>query len=443
MKTLTAAEAKINDFLEVDAPMISGLQSPSKLAGIVRQAFDQVWNNEKYKYVELITEKNGIRGAYLKMSQEIVSKVLTEEEQIRLVVKPRIKNLGRTVQQQGSDPEIFVVDKQGAVIPAFKFLKDKKDPNRIPGTNQPLFWDGFQAEFNLPVFSCLDQTVGSVRSSLMELKRLAQEYDKNAKLTIIPTLDVMPHMLREEKEEHVQFGCMPSKNAYGMKGKVADGRDVTFRSSGGHIHLELDSNQKKRVEQYVKALDAILGVACVSMFGQFDEPRRREYYGLAGEYRTPPHGLEYRPLSNVWMCHPTAMYIVFELARKVITLVDNDLFKYWKHDEQDVIACINDCNIPLANEILRMNEEMFKDILSSFCYNQSNNDSNKRQDLVDVVYNTFMFGIEKLISNVDDLDYNWGLDGKGPMGTGATSNGRILYLKERNDNYKKVLELKM
>lgn len=440
MKTLTATEAKLNDFIEVEVPEIKGLQAPFKIAGIVRNLFDQVWSGEKYKYVELITEKNGIRGAYLKMSQEIVQKVLTEEEHINLVIKPRIKNMGRVVNQQGSDPEIFVVNKDGNVIPAFKFLKDKKDPNRIPGTNQALFWDGFQAEFNLPAFSCLDQTVGSVRASLMELKRLAKEYDKDARLTIIPTLEVMPHMLRDEKEEHVQFGCMPSKNAYGMKGIQADGRDVTLRSSGGHIHLELDSKQKKRVEEYVKALDAILGVACVSMFGQFDDPRRREYYGLAGEYRTPPHGLEYRPLSNVWMCHPTAMYIVFELARKVITLVDNDLFKYWKYDEQDVISCINECNIALACEILRMNEEMFKDILSSFCYNQGNG-SNGRTDLVQVVYNTFMFGIEKLISNVDDLENNWSLSNTGDMI--HTSNGRILYLKERNPNYKKVLEMKI
>lgn len=436
----TALELKGNEFVEMECPNIPGYQITSKISGIVNRLVDQVINGEKYKYVELITEKSGLRGAYLKMSQEVIEKTLSEEDRIKFVIKPKIKNLGRVVSQQGSDPEIFVVNKDGNVIPAFKFLKDKKDPNRIPGTNQPLFWDGFQAEFNLPVFSCLDQTVGSVRASLMELKRLAQEYDKDARLTIVPTLEVMPHMLRDEKEEHVQFGCMPSKNAYGMKGVQADGRDVTLRSSGGHIHLELDSKQKKRVEEYVKALDAILGVACVSMFGQFDDPRRRQYYGLAGEYRTPSHGLEYRPLSNVWMCHPTAMYIVFELARKVITLVDNDLFKYWKYDEQDVIACINDCNIALAYEILRMNEEMFKDILSSFCYNKGNG-SNNRQDLVDVVYNTFMFGIENLISNVDDLENNWSLNNTGDMI--HTSNGRILYLKERNPNYKKVLEMKI
>lgn len=438
----TAAELKGNEYVELDVPLIGGLQTPFKISGVVRTLFDQVWGGEKYKYVELITETQGIRGAYLKMTDQIVEKIISEEDKIKLIVKPKIKAMGRVVEQQGSDPEIFVVNKDNIVIPAFKFLKGKDDKdNLIPGTGQPLFWDGFQAEFNLPVFSCLDQTVRSVRTSLIELDRLAKQYDKDARLTIIPTHEVMPHMLRGEKEEHVQFGCMPSKNAYGMKGIVSDGRDVTLRSAGGHIHLELNYVQKKKINQYVKALDAILGVASVSMFGQFDDPRRREYYGLAGEYRTPRHGLEYRTLSNMWMCHPTAMYIIFELARKVITLVDNDLFQYWKYDEQDVISCINECNIPLACEILKMNEEMFKDILSSFCYNEGTYSGGNRQDLVDVVYNTFLFGIENLISDVDDLTTNWGLDGRGEMA--VPSNGRILYLKKMNKHYKEILEMKI
>jgi hypothetical protein len=235
-------------------------------------------------------------------------------------------------------------------------------------------------------------------------------------------------MLLENKDEHVQFGCMPSKNAYGIKGRVADGKDVPFRSAGGHIHLELRSNQKRRIEDYVKALDAILGVACVSMFGAFDDSRRREYYGLAGEYRTPSHGMEYRPLSNVWMCHPTSMYVVFELARKVISMVDNGLFHLWKYNEKEVIDCINTCNIPLAVEILKINEIVFKDLLFSLSY--------QRMDTVQVLYNTFMLGIENLITDVDNIEKNWNLGG-----SCLTSTGRIEQLRS-NPNYNKLLEFK-
>jgi len=49
-----------------------------------------------------------------------------------------------------------------------------------------------------------------------------------------------------------------------------------------------------------------------------DEPVRREYYGLAGEYRLPPHGLEYRSLSCAWIFHPKAAATILDLARRVV-----------------------------------------------------------------------------------------------------------------------------
>jgi hypothetical protein len=43
----------------------------------------------------------------------------------------------------GSDPELFVVDGQGEMIPAFKFLPSAAEAK---ATHKKLFWDGFQAE---------------------------------------------------------------------------------------------------------------------------------------------------------------------------------------------------------------------------------------------------------------------------------------------------------
>ena len=39
----------------------------------------------------------------------------------------------------GADPELFVVNKEGIIIPAFQFLKSKKE-------NPNTYWDGFQTE---------------------------------------------------------------------------------------------------------------------------------------------------------------------------------------------------------------------------------------------------------------------------------------------------------
>lgn len=427
MSTLVVSEVKESDFVSFESEKIGPIQSPRKITGIVQKIYDQVYRGDKFKYLQILDLSGTVHGAYLKLTQEVIKDIMTPKVEKKMI-KAKIRNLPRVIQYQGSDPEIFAVDENNQVIPSFKFLKSKENPNRIPSNGEAIFWDGYQAEFNVRAASCLDQTVNHTYSGLHEMNRLLKKYNKNARLTIQPTMDIPPHMLREDDDQYVQFGCMPSKNVYEMKGKVSDGRDVPFRSAGGHIHLQLDQNQKKRIPEYVKSLDAILGVASVSMFGSYDESRRREYYGLAGEYRTPKHGLEYRPLSNVWMCDPLIMYITFELARKVISLVDKDLFKHWVASEEDTISCINECNIPLANEILKQNEEMFKDILYSFSYRKDN--------IVNVIYNTYMSGVENLIDNPDDVSSNWDL-----VDHLAVYDKRIMYL-ESNKNFKKLLDMK-
>lgn len=430
MSKVTAENLKANDFIKLELPALPGIRNNTKLYGMIQLIKDYPISGKIYKYITILTEK-GLQATYLQFTDEVIKEIITDEETKARILKHQMRNLPRTCMGQGSDPEIFIVDKNNVVIPSFLFLGSKEQPNRIHETNQPLFWDGFQAEFNIPGGTCLDGSLTSTFYGLRTLNLATKKYDETARLTILPTLDIPPHMLVENKEEHVQFGCMPSKNVYNMEGKKTDGRNVPFRSAGGHIHLQLDAKQKTRIPEYVRALDAILGVACVSLFGQFDDVRRREYYGLAGEYRTPAHGMEYRVLSNVWMASPTTMYIVYELARKVISLVDAGLFKHWKADELDVIECINECNVPLACMLIDDNAEMFKDILKSFCY--------KDPEIVQVVYTTFMTGIESLIPDVDNVEYNWRLDRQYP----DMNNYRISNMRFFHDTFKKLLEVKL
>jgi hypothetical protein len=398
-----AQNLKDGDFVEIKLGKLEGFRNPINMKGLIRKIQEYTYGANKYKYLEILTEK-GIQGVYLQMLEEVTKTIVTEDKKYELVDSYRIQNLKRVVDRQGSDPEIFAVDKDNNVIPAFNFLGSKKNPSGVHATTGiPVYWDGFQAEFNIPGTGCLESTMTYLTRGLIELNKLVKKHNKEARLTIQPTFEIAPHLIREGKEEHVQFGCMPSKNAYDMEGIKLDGRDTNIRSAGGHIHLQLNEAQKKRIPEYVKALDAILGVASVSMFGKYDDPRRRQFYGLAGEYRTPAHGLEYRVLSNAWLGHPTAAYMVFELARKIISMVDEGLFKYWKYNEQDVISCINNCNIPLACAIMKDNEDVFKDLIASFAYQDKKN--------VDVIYATFMTGIENLVGELDNVEANWGLNG--------------------------------
>lgn len=318
----------------------------------------------------------------------------------------------------GSDPEMFVEDENGVVIPAFLFLGSKAKPDlTAEGTygKKPLYWDGFQGEFETAAQTCLGHHTDSVQCGLKGLLIAAKKFNPKAKISSKTVVDITPKMLEEAKEEHVQFGCMPSLNAYGMSGKVANGRDINFRPSGGHIHFGINqyspNNKGYTQAEYlrmVKALDAIIGVACVSLFENQDNPKRRELYGLAGEYRLPKHGLEYRVLSNAWLIHPMMMNLVFDIARVSLTVGYKELLKYWNATEEETIKCINTCDVKLAREILKRNEQMFMQVIKA-AYHWNNNEEKKYHK---TIFNIFIKGLDSAIKYPNDVSKNWDLEGK-------------------------------
>lgn len=319
----------------------------------------------------------------------------------------RLRNVYWIGGKLGSDPEIFVVNKKTTeVIPAFNFLRGKDDPNKVEGyinyygAGQNLFWDGFQAEFNTSAETCLAWVCDSVYNGLKTLSTKAKADDKDAILTIKSTLDIPIDMLMESANEHVEFGCMPSLNVYDMKGIKVNGRDVPFRSAGGHIHFGISDylTSKDKIASTVKALDKILGVACVSLFANYDSADRRVLYGLAGEYRLPKHGLEYRVLSNAWMSHPLIMNIVYELARQTIAVDSAGLMCEWDATEEETIECINKCDVELARKILKRNKIMFKNIMYS---------KFRSEEKASSIYKIFLNGMESIIENPNDVEGNW------------------------------------
>lgn len=264
----------------------------------------------------------------------------------------------------GCDPEVFVEDEDGNVIPAWTFLGSKNKPTRayaVDGGNTNVYWDGFQAEFSTrPGTTCLAYLCDHVQEGLRNILTAARKKNKKAKLSNAAVLPVSLKDLENGADEHVQFGCMPSKNVYGIKGKTEDGRVVPYRFAGGHLHFGFSGGtpEPKKTEGLIRALDAVTGVACVSLFAEYDSPVRREYYGLAGEYRTPTHGIEYRTLSNAWCMHPLLMNIVYELSRRAMALYLYSDFSKWKATEEETIITIQTCDVDRARRIMRDNEAL-------------------------------------------------------------------------------------
>jgi hypothetical protein len=234
-------------------------------------------------------------------------------------------------------------------------------------------------------------------------------------LSTCTTFNILPEVLAETKDEHVEFGCMPSFNVYNMVGEPLNGREVPFRSAGGHIHLGYNYKNNKdfkmdgaKVVRTVKALDAILGVACVSLFASLDDPRRRRMYGLAGEYRLPMHGLEYRTLSNAWLCHPLITNIVFDLARKAAEFGVKGLLRYWNCSQEETIRIIQECDVASSRKVLDENKKLLIKILSS-AYGDAPNSGTS------IVYDIFRNGVENFIADPTDLTNNWCLTGSNKL----------------------------
>jgi hypothetical protein len=303
------------------------------------------------KYLTYVTHTTGYRAGGAYVPNDFQLKKLTGRQGREMTDKYQEyqlnTNLNGSLQHSwpcGADPEIFVEDEHGAVIPAFAFLGSKAEPHRSH-EGCGVYWDGFQAEFETRSNMCLAYLVDSVHYGLKAVYEKARQYNPNAKLSTRTVMEIPFDMLQNSEEKFVTFGCMPSLNVYGLTGKVVPARELPFRSSGGHIHFGFGQKPQETINEIVKALDAILGVACVSMFANFDNPIRREFYGLPGEYRLPAHGMEYRPLSNAWMFHPTIMNMVFDLSRKVVMFGQNGFRRHWQASEEETIDIVKHCDV--------------------------------------------------------------------------------------------------
>lgn len=276
----------------------------------------------------------------------------------------------------GCDPELFIVDKDGQVVPAFIFLpskEDAKEEQAHPHANtardvhtklvRKIFWDGFQAEFTTPRTFCFGWGSDYIQKGIHDIWRAAQKACPECKPSWKPVMDIPRDLLANSDARHVNLGCEPSKNAYTddkpEKLEKMDPSKLTFRFAGFHIHFGIGRKSEARYKRIVKALDALVGCMSVSLFQGMEDIRRRDYYGLAGEYRTPTHGLEYRTLSSCVLASPYAYHLVNDTARAVRSLAESDFVHCIKADEKDVVKAINTLDVDLAKKIVNDNKAIF------------------------------------------------------------------------------------
>jgi len=256
----------------------------------------------------------------------------------------------------GSDPELFAVNKDGVVIPAWKFLGSK--------TSSSIYWDGFQGEFTTTAHGCIAYWVDNFHYQLKRFNSYLHAYDPLARLVGDCVLPIPPEMMAETTPEQHQLGCMPSMNAYGAAGEgVEHGKALPIRFAGCHIHIGTQALSPEEFVRAVKFADALAGVISVSVLQGLEDPMRRRFYGLAGEYRLPSHGLEYRVLSSAITWHPALVHFFSNLVRIAVGAARAGAEGLWKVSEEEVQHTVNTLDIHQAQEIILRNRGVLEDIL--------------------------------------------------------------------------------
>jgi hypothetical protein len=252
------------------------------------------------------------------------------------------------------------------MIPAYLFLPKKRD------TNDGIFWDGFQAEWKYenPI-KCQNNLVRLTREKMQKLLTKAHVKFPNARLTLRNVVRIPAETLATAQDNYVELGCKPSYNAYGMHGiDVANPRKLLYRFAGGHMHFGTWHARRPNYRGIISTLDAVLGVWSVGAARNMDIPIRRQYYGLAGEYRMPQYksvdmdgdvayGVEYRTLSNFWLCAPSISQLTWEIGRQAVRLAMSKYRKFWVTSQDEVVETINNCDVDQAVKILKRNQPMF------------------------------------------------------------------------------------
>lgn len=309
----------------------------------------------------------------------------------------------------GSDPELFLQGEKG-FVPAFKVLPSKKDSREI-------FWDGFQAEFTAIPSQCIQTHISWIQRRLVQLIEKARKTDK----TIFPmqgdVVEISGPTFSETSEEYVALGCDPSMNAYGSMGSIpADPRMLPFRFAGGHIHFGCKDFQESDdpvmlAMRFARDLDKVLAIWSVGAAANYEHTkRRRQYYGLAGEFRLPDHGFEYRTLSNFWLLSdPCIAHLVFDMARAVFQATRLGVMKFWRADELVVRDVVNNYDVDMARKLLKTNEKLFKWLVSGANANYATFNASPT-DCGKAAFKVAMEGIESVCDPSKFFD-NWDIPG--------------------------------
>lgn len=311
--------------------------------------------------------------------------------------------------QISASPEVFLETKNESIVPGFEV----NTPGSFYGNGAaPVNKTTFHKTFNTTVGGCLAYGCDYVHNGLVGIhSQLKKEKDtRDIRISNTSVIELPTSLIKEVSKKETPESRKNIRNVYGLSPKG----NPKYRVANGVMNFSLQLTEDEVVEA-VKSLDCVIGIACVSLFADYDLPVRREISGLAGEYELLPKvgyganaakysGFKYRTLSNAWLIHPVIMHLVFDLSRKAIALGLSKLRHRWKGSEQEVIRIIQECDVKAARKMMEDNKHVYFALLRKSYPGQG-------EDRTKLAYNVFLNGINKVIASPNDLTKNWSLNG--------------------------------
>jgi len=224
----------------------------------------------------------------------------------------------------GTDPEFFIVDKNGNYVNAETMFPGTKEQPHIMKSGAGLQTDNVAVEFASPVGKTGEDFVEKLRATFNELfKMIPEDHVMDfAPSAVFPDAEL-------QTEQAQLFGCSASYCAWALKeNEQPCALNSNLRSTGAHIHIgrvKGDGNSFLH-DPYgkvntVRMCDSLHGIISV-MFDQSDASiKRRELYGKAGEHRPTEYGVEYRSLSSFWLKSPNLVMMIDSLTQDALRLV--------------------------------------------------------------------------------------------------------------------------
>lgn len=246
--------------------------------------------------------------------------------------------------KMGSDPELFVYDRDSKeYIPAFGVLGDDRDIALPFGTLVP---DGLALEFTVRPSANPKDLAYAIAQNVRAVREIVTACSPSYELSANPYAPVS-EMWREMLDATYGtrcslqvFGCSPDETVYPSTEIVRpDPRTFPFRSSGGHIHLDIGAMAEDRQawSYLTVVLDAFLGTAVTAASKSEEAKLRKVLYGKAGYVRIKPVRptvLEYRVLTaQALLSSNDTCLAIFTAAKDIVQFAHT----YWTVDRAEYL----------------------------------------------------------------------------------------------------------